>query len=226
MRSNTVLLLSIVLLALAGCSTSQQVDPHSLKLDFPYTKTIADPYEWALVQFADGPISGPDVSEYAKRVLEYGLCQAFSEPGTDGTRDLFVRQDCPGRCWQVLAFTPVEGGYRYLGSFPASVMAVSLTNQPHSVLVFMPGGGGRGSIEVYQYDETRFCCKSSEWITGGNSAPEEHNGELAALFPRDRRLKWTKVPGGRCAGRATCNDCPTGYVESLRPARLYQNEMP
>ena len=94
----------------------------------------------------------------------------------------------------MLAFTPVKGGYRYLGNFTASVMAVSLTDRPHSVLVFVLGGGGRGSIEVYEPDGTKFRCTSSEWITCGDGAPEENNRKLAALFPQDRRLKWAKVP--------------------------------
>jgi hypothetical protein len=194
MRLSTVSLLALVILVLGGCSTSRQVDPHIVKLDLPYSETIADPYEWALIQFSDGPVSGPEVSDYARRVLEYGLCQAFSEAGPDGTRDLFIRQDCPARCWGVLVFTPVKGGYRYLGNFTASVMAVSLTDRPHSVLVYVPCGGHQGSIDVYEYDGDAVRCMSSEWITGGDGAPEENNRKLAALFPQERRLKWAKVP--------------------------------
>jgi hypothetical protein len=194
MRSSAALSLFVLISLLAGCSTSPQVDPHLVKLGLPHTETIADPYEWALIQFADGPISGPDAHAYAKLVLKNGLCQAFSEPRPDGTRDLFIRRDCPARCWQVLAFTPIKGGYRYLGHFPASVMAVSLTDQPHSVLVYVPCGGHRGSIEGHEYDGDAFRCTSSEWITCGDGAPEENNRKLAALFPQDRRLKWTKVP--------------------------------
>ena len=194
MKPNTASLLSLVIFVLAGCSTSRQVYPHILKLDLPYTKTIADPQEWALIQLSDGPISGPEVSDYAKLVLKDGLCQAFSEPGPDGTRDLFIQRDCHARAWGVLVFTPVKGGYRYLGGFPASVWMVSLTDRPHSVLVFVPGGGGRGSIEVYEYDGDGFRCMSSEWITCGDGAPEENNRKLAALFPQDRLVTWTKVP--------------------------------
>ena len=194
MRSSAVLSVAVSISILVGCSTSRQVYPHILKLDLPYTKTIADPQEWSLSQFADGPISGPEVSDYAKLVLKDGLCQAFSEPGPDGTRDLFIRRDCHARCWQVLAFAPVKGGYRYLGNFPASVMMVSLTDRPHSVLVYVPGGGHQGSIEVYEYDGDAFRCMSSEWITCGDGAPEENNRKLAALFAQDRRLKWTKIP--------------------------------
>ena len=192
MRCRAVL--PLVAVALAGCSTSQQVDPHILKLGLPYTKTIADPQEWALIQFSDGPISGPDVSDYAKGVLKDGLCQAFSEPQPDGTRDLYIRQDCHGRAWSVLALTPVKGGYRYLGSFPASALMVSQTDPPHSVLVYVPCGGHRGSIEMLEHDGERFHCKSSEWMASGDGAPEENNRKLSTLFPSDKVVKWTKMP--------------------------------
>jgi hypothetical protein len=194
MRSNTVAIVSVVLFVLAGCSTSREVNPHILKLDLPYTETIADPYEWALIQFADGPIAGPEVSGYAKLVLKDGLCQAFSEPGPDGTRDLFIRRDCHARLWGVLAFTPVKGGYRYLGNFPACMMSeIPSPDGPRSVLVYVPCGGHRGSIEVYEHDGNGFRCTSSEAITCGNGAPEENNRRLAALFPEDRLVTWTKV---------------------------------
>jgi hypothetical protein len=192
MRGRAVL--PLVAVALAGCSTSQQVDPHILKLGLPYTKTIADPQEWALIQLSDGPISGPDVSDYAKLVLRDGLCQAFSEPQPDETRDLYIRQDCHGRAWSVLAFTPVKGGYRYLGCFSASALMVSLTDPPHSVLAYVPCGGHRGSIEMFEHDGESFRRISSEWITSGDGAPEENNSKLHTLFPSDRVVKWTKMP--------------------------------
>jgi hypothetical protein len=200
MRSKAVSFLFVIVSALAGCSTSRQVDPHVVKVGLPYTETIVDPYEWALIQFADGPISGPDVSGYAKLVLRDGLCQAFSEPQPGGTRDLFVRPDCHGRAWSVLAFAPVEGGYRYLGCFPASAWMVSLADQPHSVLVYVPCGGHWGSIEVYEHDGERFRCTSSDWMHVGDGAPDENNRKLASLFPPDKVVKWTKVPD-RLAGR-------------------------
>jgi hypothetical protein len=36
-----------------------------------YAKKIADPYDWALMQFSDGPYSCSGVSDYAKIVLEH-----------------------------------------------------------------------------------------------------------------------------------------------------------
>ncbi|HET6495227.1 MAG TPA: hypothetical protein VFH61_07695 [Thermoleophilia bacterium] len=202
MRPGAVLSLLVINSLLAGCSTSQRANPHILKLDLPYTATIADPQEWALIQFADGPITGPEISDYAKWVLKDGLCQASSEPQPDGTRNLFIRRDCSGRASAVLAFTPVEGGYRYLGHFPASAMMVSLTDRPHSVLVYAPCGGHRGSIELYEHDGDRFRCTSSERIACGDGAPEENNRKLSTLFPSDKVVEWTKMPDWEAQERA------------------------
>jgi len=104
--TNTILVL-IAGSAFAGCATVRS-DHHVLKLDRPYDHVIANPYEWSLQQFSDGPISGPDVSDYARIVIAHGLKQALADLGSDGTQELFLRQDCPARVWEVLVFSPIN----------------------------------------------------------------------------------------------------------------------
>jgi len=81
----------IVAFALSGCATdrSGHSDHHVLKCDRIYDRVISDPYEWALQQFADGPITVPHVRDYARLVLADGLQQAVADLGNDGTQELF-----------------------------------------------------------------------------------------------------------------------------------------
>ena len=65
--------------ALAGCATDQP-DYHVLKLDQTYNRVIVNAHEWALEQFSDGPISGTNVSDYARIVLAHGLNQGLQKP--------------------------------------------------------------------------------------------------------------------------------------------------
>ena len=176
---------------LAGCQANQP-NHHVLKSGGTYNQTLANPYEWALQQFSDGPISGPDVSDYARIVLTGGLKQTFADLGADGTQELFLRQDCPARMWEVLVFTPVNGGYRYLGSFPAGAIVLN-SNQP-SVLVYEPCGGHNGYIKTYKYDGIRFVCTDVQPIAVGDGAPEENNRMRSELFPKDRVIRWAKTP--------------------------------
>jgi hypothetical protein len=176
--------------ALPGCATSS-LDHHVLKLDQPCEHVIGDPYLWALQQFSDGPISGPDVSDYARRVLQYGLKQAVADLGGDGSWELFLRRDCPARAWEVLVFAPVKGGYRYLGHFPAGLIVPN--NARMSVLVYVPCGGQCGLIRNYTYNGKKFVCDSAEEITTGDDAPEENHRRMKRQFPKEKVLRWTKT---------------------------------
>ena len=140
-------------LALAGCVTNPP-DYHVLKLDRTYEQVISNPHEWALQQLADGPISGPKVSDYARIVLAHGLKQSQADLGSDGTHELLLRRDCAARVWEVLVFTPAKRGYRYLGHFPASTIV--LRPKRASVLVYEACGGKHGYIKTYRHDGQRF----------------------------------------------------------------------
>jgi hypothetical protein len=185
----TILILAVGL-ALAGCATDQRCDYHVFKLDRIYDRTISNPYEWALAQLSDGPISDPDVSDYAHLVLARGLTQALGDLGGDGTQELFLRQG-----WAVLVFTPVQHGYRYLGDFPASSMV--LDPREPSVTVYEACGGKFGYIKTYRHNGQRFTGTVVQEIASGDGAPDENNRKLAELFSKDKVLKWTKVPDDR-----------------------------
>ena len=185
------ILTMVVVCALAGCITDQP-DYHVLKLDRTYNRLIVDPYEWALQQFADGPISGPDVDDYALRVLANGLEQARANLAGDGSQDLLLRSGGASRVWDVLVFTPVKGGYRYMGSFPAGLIVPQIDLM--SVLVYEPCGGHSGSIKTYKHDGQKFVCNTREDITVGDGAPDENNRRLDQLFPKDKVITWTKTP--------------------------------
>ena len=193
---NSILAL-IVGCALTGCATGR-VAHHILKGDGSYNHVITNPKEWALQQFSDGPISGPDVSDYAKLVLKRGLLQTLADLGADGTKELFLRQACPARVWEVLVFRPIKGGYRYLGHFPAGTIV--LKDEHASVLVYEPCGGHYGYIKTYRYNGEKFVCTAAQDITGGDGAPEENNQKMARLFPKDKVIRWAKTPNRRQDG--------------------------
>lgn len=184
-------LILAVSFALAGCAIHRS-EHHVLKLDRTHEHIINNPYEWALQQFANGPISGSDVSDYARLVLTNGLKQALADLGGDETQELLLRQDCPARVWEVLTFTPVKGGYRYFGHFPAGLVVPNTVRS--SVLVYEPCGGHYGFIKTYKHDGDKFVCHSTEDITVGDGTPDESNRKLGELFPKGKVIKWAKTP--------------------------------
>ena len=193
--------------ALAGCATDQP-DYHVLKLDQTYNNLIVNPHEWALQQFSDGPVAGTNVSDYARIVLAHGLKQAVADLGSDGTQELLLREDCPARVWEVLVFSPIKGGYRYIGHFPAS--ATVLNEKQPSCLVYEACGGQYGYIKTYRHDGQRFVGTCLQDIVSGDGAPEENNRKLDDLFPGDRVMKWTKTLNH------TSDDIVAGRAESSR----------
>jgi hypothetical protein len=196
MNCERTILTLAVCCALAGCATDQS-DYHVLKLDQTYNRLIVNPHEWALQQFADGPISGPDVDDYARLVLTNGLKQALADLAGDGAQKLLLRQDCPARMWEVLVFTPVKGGYRYIGSFPAGII---VPNTGQTVLVYEPCGGHYGFIKTYKHDGQKYVCHTTEDITVGDGAPDENNRRMAELFPENKVIQWTKTPNNTSDG--------------------------
>jgi len=190
MKVTSTALILAVGFTLSGCA-SDRSDHHVLKLDKTYDPVIRNPYEWALQQFSDGPISGPNVSDYARLVLTNGLKQALADIGGDGTQELLLRQDCPARVWEVLAFTPVKSGFRYVGHFPASAI-VPDPNQP-SVLVYEACGGKYGYIKTYRHDGHRFIGTVLEDLWSGDGH-EDNNQKMETLFPEDRLIKWANTP--------------------------------
>jgi hypothetical protein len=181
---------------LVGCATDQP-NQHVLKLDQTYNRVIVNAHGWALEQFSGGPISGTNVSDYARIVLAHGLNQGRGDFGADGTQELFLREDCPARVWEVLVFKPTAGGYRYLGHFPAGLIVLS-ADQP-TIQVYEPCGGHYGYIKTYRHDGKKFVCASAQGISVGDGAPEENNRRMAAVFPEGKVLKWAKAPN-RFAG--------------------------
>lgn len=177
--------------ALAGCATNQP-DHHASKLDQTYNRVIVDAHKWALEQFSDGLISGTNVSDYARIVLAHGLKQARCDFGADGSQELFLREDCPARAWEVLVFKPTAGGYRYLGHFPAG--PIVLNTEQATIQVYEPCGGHYGYIKTYRHDGRKFVCTRTQDISVGDGAPDENNRTMAASFPEDKVLKWTKAP--------------------------------
>jgi hypothetical protein len=185
--------------ALVGYAADQP-DPHVLKHDQTYDCIIVTPHEWALQQLSDGPISGTNVSDYARSVLADGLSEGQGDIGGDGSKELFLRSGCPARMWEVLVFTPVTGGYRYLGHFPAG--AIVLNAGQATIQVYQPCGGHYGYIKTYQHDGKRFVCISVQGIDVGDGAPDENNRKMARLFSDEKVLKWAKVPKATFHGTA------------------------
>jgi hypothetical protein len=190
MRVTSTILIVAVGFALSGCATARP-DHHVLKLDKTYDPVISNPYEWALQQFSDGPVSGPNISDYARLVLTNGLKRALADLGGDGTQELLLRQDCPARVWEVLVFRPVIGGYRYLGHFPASAIVPDSTQA--SLLVYEACGGKYGHIKIYRHDGQRFIGTVVESLWSGDGY-DEGSQKLARLFPQDEVINWAKTP--------------------------------
>jgi len=186
--TSTTLVLAVGF-ALLGCATDQ-ADRHVLKLDRTSDHAITNPHEWALQQFSDGPISGPDVSDYARGVLKWGLLQALADLDLDGKQELFLRQDGMGRVWEVLVFTPVKDGYRYIGHFPASYFVLDPDNR--IILVYEACGGKYGHIKAYRHDGDRFIGTLLESMWSGDGY-EENNKKRARLFPKDKVINWMKM---------------------------------
>ena len=190
MKWTSTIVVVAVGLVLFGCATDRS-DPHILKLDRAYNGVIANPHEWALQQFSDGPILGPDVSDYAKGVLKRGLLEALADLDSDGQQDLFLREDGFGRVWEVLVFFPVKGGYRYIGHFPAS--AIVFNADQKSLLVYEACGGKYGYIKTYRHDGQRFTGTLLQDMWSGDGH-EENNQKMAMLFPKDKVIRWVKTP--------------------------------
>jgi len=197
-QANTILIVAVSFL-LTGCATARQ-DHHILKLDKTYEPVISNPYEWTLQQFADGPISGPKISDYALLVLKDGLKQAHADLDHDGIQELLIRQDCAARVWEVLVFKPARRGYRYFGHFTATII-VPIPNEP-SVLVYEACGGKYGHIKTYRHDGYRFngALQKSLWSGDGH---EEGNQKLAELFPESKVINWSKTPNNILHGAIT-----------------------
>lgn len=191
MKAVGIILILAAGIALSGCATGRP-NYHAFKLDQPFEQVIADPCDWTLQQFADGPISGAGVSEYARIVVEHGLQEASEDLNGDGVRELLLRSGLPGRVFDVLVFSRAGGGYRYLGNFPASWVVPD--SGKLSVLVYEACGGHYGFIKSYRHDGQRFVCRSAEEIRVGDGAPDENNRRLGVLFPEDRVIKWKKAP--------------------------------
>ncbi len=183
----------VLLLAalLAGCGRGnsgawQVYDPnqHVLYGGRYDDKPIRAPRRWALIQFADGPIDGPEVDAWSRGVLKAGLQQAEADLDADGRQELFLRQNVPGRSWTVLVFTRVRGGYRYMGDISGGAFQVlppGRDGRPR-IKVREAYGGHLFRIETYKFDGERFQSVASEHITAGDGEPEENNRRLNEFF--------------------------------------------
>ncbi|MCJ8329973.1 MAG: hypothetical protein HRT89_13460 [Lentisphaeria bacterium] len=192
MNKSTLIILLIELgILLSGCAT-KRLDHHIVKLDLTYDHVINNPYEWALQQFSDGPISGPDVGDYARLVLAHGLKETHADLAGDARKELLLREKSSGRVWTVLVFTPVQSAYKYIGNFTASYASAVNPNES-SVLVYEACGGKYGYIYTYTHDGKRFNGTLVRDIHAGDGAPEANNKLMAKLFSQEKRLKWTKT---------------------------------
>jgi len=175
----------VLILVAAGCRS--QPDPASLhpyyhhiyKCGLTYDRVIPDPRRWALEQFADGPIDGPEVDAYAKGVIKSGLKEARADLDGDGQDELFLRQDVPARVWGVLVFTPVPGGYRYIGDIGGGdfwILPRDEAGRPR-ILACEPLGGQATAYRTYRHDGRRF-----EWLKA-----EDIKCEYAPLGEADQQ---------------------------------------
>jgi hypothetical protein len=185
------ILLFIVACALSGCTTTQ-LDPNVPKLDLAYGEVVHNPYKWTMLQLSDGPISGKNMTEYAKIIVAKGLLHSRVDLNADDKAELLVRRDGVGRVAEVLVFTSMMGGYRYIGHFQATTIVPG--GKKMSALVYEACGGHDGYIKDYRNKGRGFFARTSQGITAGDGAPEENNQYLARLFPEDKTVKWTKVP--------------------------------
>lgn len=168
----------------AGVAPRERGDWHIVKCGLTWDATIADPRCWALEQFADGPIEGPVVDEWGRIVVGDGLVEERRDLDGDGVCELFIRADVPQRFWTFLVFSPVEGGWRYLGYFdagPFRVLPRDEDGRPRLV-AYEACGGHYGFINTYVHDGAGFVCVAREVLAGGDGAPEENNRRLAELF--------------------------------------------
>lgn len=191
MRTVNVMLL-LVGCAIAGCSSTHP-DYHVFKCGLTYNKVIDNPYEWTLMQFADGPVSGPEVGDYARGVIACGLEEAAADLNGDGIQDLLIRPGMAGGAWSALCFARVKGGYRYMGDIVASTIVAPQTSAG-SILVYEACGGHCGFIKTYKHNGIQFECSASEEIWAGDGYPEENTRRVEELFSVDRCLRWTRVP--------------------------------
>ncbi len=190
MRAETmpVLLLAVLL---AGCGRGNSgawraynPNQHVLYGGRYDGKPIRDPRRWALIQFADGPIDGPEVDAWSRGVLKAGLREAQADLDADGKPELFLRQNVRGRSWTVLVFTPVSGGYHYMGDISGGAFRVLPPGRDERprISVCEAYGGHLFRIATYKFDGEHFQCVASERITGGDGEPEENNRRLNELF--------------------------------------------
>jgi hypothetical protein len=189
----TLIVLLLVLLAFIMVFTVDQPDYHILSKDQPYSQIIAEPHEWALTQFAGGPITGSEVSDHAKMVIMYGLSEADIDVSSSSGRLLLLRQDIPGRVNEVLAFRRMDQGFLYLGHFPATRVAIS-KDEPGILLVYEASEGHFGYIRRYKLSENGLARSSSESISVGDGAPQENNARLQKMFSVDKQVKWARTP--------------------------------
>lgn len=155
---------------------------HIVKCGLPYDKTISDPRTWALIQFADGPIDGPEAGAWARSVVHAGLNEAEADLDADGKPELFLRRDIrvQARAWAVLVFTPVRGGYRYMGSLNGTAFRIlpkGEDGQPR-LQVFEVRGGHQGCIGTYRNNGKAFECVSTQRLECGDGAREEDRRRL------------------------------------------------
>ena len=174
----------IAILALTcGCRTMPPVDPYVLKSNRSWVHTIDDPYEWSRVEIREAAPIGKDG----------GLCSAEADIDGDGTRELFVHADVPGRVHPILAFKRVRGGYRYIGNFGAS--RDMITNPKRNTLtVYEACGGHHGYVRTYVSAGDRFKrVWSSEELSVGDGAPDANNEKVERLR-RNCALTWKRMP--------------------------------
>ncbi len=181
--------------AVLGCADDPPVAARprtpgqALKADRPWPEPIADPHEWALEAFADGPIEGPDVSEWARMVAAWGLLEKACDLDGDGTDELLLARGVPARMRHWLVFVRQDDAYRYLGGLDGSAFR-PLPAGPggHTrVLVYEPSGGHYGYVKTYIHDGERFVCVESEGLAVGDGSPDENNRRVAELFGRTDR---------------------------------------
>ncbi len=184
-----VVLLTAALLA--GCATAQPAtnDQHARSRDGD--EVIADPYDWVSQRFE------MVTHETVNGIERVWLQEARGDINFDGTLELFVGNG-PARCWGAAVFTPVEGGYRYIGEIGGRAFRILPKDEKGRprMLVYEPCGGHYGYIVTYMHDGKEFVCTSREGIHGGDGAPDENNRRLDELFfsgsAKNACLKWRK----------------------------------
>lgn len=173
------------------CPTSK-IDYHILKLGLTYEKTISNVYKWALEQFADGPL---DSSDWAMYVADRGLMEAKVDLDFDGMPELFLRQNAYARNHLYQVFSPVKGGYRYLGNFSGrhfKILPLNKDKKPE-ILILERCHGPLCFIKKYMNNGKKFTLVSSEELSVGDDAPKENNKKLEELFGNfEKSIVFTK----------------------------------